>query len=312
MTNNGTLDTRASQYLVREEVISAKQEYGRFNPKKISGGNAIWITNIPPNVKVWYSTDNNFEHKQRLDYMNRGTRYSTIGQQGQNQLFDNFYIFTEGTADEDILINVASSGDAVTPILSSNTNQIDQVDAVAEIGTIQTLQTLQTLQDISDNVLNKLEKKPTLIQEIDIFENTFTKFKNNSVYTGDGTNIFKFDGFKFKDGTILTQKYIGKKLFFKMSFLKIGRGAVDTKPIIITIGIIDVTYDDGSHRYNDYEFFNKSVAIGERVEIEVTIPIEKEIWKSGSGGVVDFLTISNNTSPQSFFLVSFYGGILAQ
>lgn len=162
MTNNGTLDTRASQYLVREEVISAKQEYGRFNPKKISGGNAIWITNIPPNVKVWYSTDNNFEHKQRLDYMNRGTRYSTIGQQGQTQLFDNFYIFTEGTADEDILINVASSGDAVTPILSSNTNQIDQVDAVGKIGTLESINSLspQVIAQIAKAVQGVYYKPP--------------------------------------------------------------------------------------------------------------------------------------------------------
>lgn len=162
MTNNGTLDTRASQYLVREEVISAKQEYGRFNPKKISGGNAIWITNIPPNVKVWYSTDNNFEHKQRLDYMNRGTRYSTIGQQGQNQLFDNFYIFTEGTADEDILINVASSGDSITPILSSNTNQIDQVDAVGKIGSLDLIQSLspQVIAQIAKAVQGVYYKPP--------------------------------------------------------------------------------------------------------------------------------------------------------
>ena len=143
MTTNGTLDTRLSQNLVKEFEIPANKEYDKFNPHKIGGGNAIWITHIPPNVKVWFSTNQNFDNAQRLDYMNRGMRYTEIGSEGITRIYDNFYIFTEGTDENDtIKICVSTYGSEVEPILSSNTNQIDQVDAVGKIGAVDSVKQL--------------------------------------------------------------------------------------------------------------------------------------------------------------------------
>ena len=143
MTTNGTLDTRLSQNLVKEFEIPANKEYDKFNPHKIGGGNAIWITHIPPNVKVWFSTNQNFDNAQRLDYMNRGMRYAEIGSEGITRIYDNFYIFTEGTDENDtIKICVSTYGSEVEPILSSNTNQIDQVDAVGKIGAVDSVKQL--------------------------------------------------------------------------------------------------------------------------------------------------------------------------
>lgn len=134
---NGTLDTRLDQNLVKEFNIPANKEYDKFNPFKIGGGNAIWITHIPPNVKVWFSTNQNFDNAQRLDYMNRGMRYLEIGNEGMTRIYDNFYIFTEGVVDDDFIkICVSTQGANVEPILSSNTNQIYQVDLVGCIDDI--------------------------------------------------------------------------------------------------------------------------------------------------------------------------------
>lgn len=130
---NGTLDTRLPQNIIRNFKIPANVEHGKLNPFKIGGGNAIWATYFPPNVKVWFSTNPNFDGAQRLDYMNRGMRYNSIGKDGLIQQYDNFYIFTEGTWDDVIKIAVSTQGDIVEPILSSNTGDIDSVGRVASI-----------------------------------------------------------------------------------------------------------------------------------------------------------------------------------
>ena len=149
MTTNGTLDTRLSQNLVKEFEIPANKEYDKFNPHKIGGGNAIWITHIPPNVKVWFSTNQNFDNAQRLDYMNRGMRYAEIGSEGITRIYDNFYIFTEGTDENDtIKICVSTYGSEVEPILSSNTNQIDQVDAVGKIGAVDLVKSIESIKQL--------------------------------------------------------------------------------------------------------------------------------------------------------------------
>ena len=149
MTTNGTLDTRLSQNLVKEFEIPANKEYDKFNPHKIGGGNAIWITHIPPNVKVWFSTNQNFDNAQRLDYMNRGMRYAEIGSEGITRIYDNFYIFTEGTDENDIIkICVSTYGSEVEPILSSNTNQIDQVDAVGKIGAVDLVKSIESIKQL--------------------------------------------------------------------------------------------------------------------------------------------------------------------
>lgn len=141
---NGILDTRLSQNLVKEFNIPANIEYGEHSPFKIGGGNAIWITHIPPNVKVWFSTNQNKDDAQRLDYMNRGMRYLEIGNEGITRIYDNFYIFTEGTDDNDFIkVCVSTEGANVEPILSSNTNQIDQVDMVGKIETIDTIKKIE-------------------------------------------------------------------------------------------------------------------------------------------------------------------------
>ena len=149
MTTNGTLDTRLSQNLVKEFEIPANKEYDKFNPHKIGGGNAIWITHIPPNVEVWFSTNQNFDNAQRLDYMNRGMRYAEIGSEGITRIYDNFYIFTEGTDENDtIKICVSTYGSEVEPILSSNTNQIDQVDAVGKIGAVDLVKSIESIKQL--------------------------------------------------------------------------------------------------------------------------------------------------------------------
>lgn len=130
---NGTLDTRLPQNIIRNFEIPTNIEYDRLNPFKIGGGNAIWATYFPPNVKVWFSTTPNFDSAQRLDYMNRGMRFNAIGSDGLQQQYDNFYIFTEGKWDDVVKIAVSSQGDMVEPILSSNTGDIDSVGRVASI-----------------------------------------------------------------------------------------------------------------------------------------------------------------------------------
>lgn len=130
---NGTLDTRLPQNVIRNFEIPANVEHDKLNPFKIGGGNAIWATHLPPNVSVWFSTNPNFDNAQKLDYMNRGMRFMSIGSDGLQQQYDNFYIFTEGTWDDSIKIAVSSQGDMVEPILSSNTGDIENVGRVAAI-----------------------------------------------------------------------------------------------------------------------------------------------------------------------------------
>lgn len=130
---NGTLDTRLPQNIIRNFEIPANVEHDKLNPFKIGGGNAIWATHLPPNVNVWFSTNPNFDNAQKLDYMNRGMRFMSIGSDGLQQQYDNFYIFTEGTWNDTIKIAVSSQGDMVEPILSSNTGDIENVGRVAAI-----------------------------------------------------------------------------------------------------------------------------------------------------------------------------------
>lgn len=130
---NGTLDTRLPQNIIRNFEIPANVEHDKLNPFKIGGGNAIWATHLPPNVNVWFSTNPNFDNAQKLDYMNRGMRFMSIGSDGLQQQYDNFYIFTEGTWEDTIKIAVSSQGDMVEPILSSNTGDIENVGRVANI-----------------------------------------------------------------------------------------------------------------------------------------------------------------------------------
>lgn len=130
---NGTLDTRLPQNIVRNFEIPANVEHDKLNPFKIGGGNAIWTTHLPPNVNVWFSTNSNFDNAQKLDYMNRGMRFNAIGADGIQQQYDNFYIFTEGTWDDVIKISVSSQGDMVEPILSNNTGDIENISRVAAI-----------------------------------------------------------------------------------------------------------------------------------------------------------------------------------
>lgn len=130
---NGTLDTRLPQNIIRNFEIPTNVEHDKLNPFKIGGGNAIWATHLPPNVNVWFSTNPNFDNAQKLDYMNRGMRFMSIGSDGLQQQYDNFYIFTEGTWNDTIKIAVSSQGDIVEPILSNNTGDIENVGRVAKI-----------------------------------------------------------------------------------------------------------------------------------------------------------------------------------
>lgn len=141
-----TLDKRLSETLLKLVKIPCNKEYGKFNAFKCEGGNGITILNIPPNVKVFFNFIDRYDTRIPLDYMTRGWRFSEIGTEGLTKLYDNFFIYTEGTdKNDEIILAISSAESNVLPMLSSNTNQIDQVDAVGKIGTINTLNLVKSL-----------------------------------------------------------------------------------------------------------------------------------------------------------------------
>lgn len=267
---NGTLDTRLDQNLVKEFNIPANKEYNKFNPFKIGGGNAIWITHIPPNVKVWFSTNQNFDNAQRLDYMNRGMRYLEIGGEGMTRIYDNFYIFTEGVVDDDFIkICVSTQGANVEPILSSNTNQIDQVDAVGKIGSVNLIKSIE-----------QLYYKPP-IHQIRIQG----EFKGlNSSSTPERYVVFPMG----KDNTIKTLKLLDNK-FYKISILghfDIGPGdESDTGESSSTV------YNFNGHLclFNDTNGATYTEITNQ--EFDNLYSVNKRIWKDEKSDIFDIFGI---------------------
>lgn len=133
---NGTLDTRLKQELTQKFEIPCNIEYDRFSGFRIGGGNGIWLVHCPSGVKAYYATENNFDKKIPLNQENRGMKYAEIGNEGITKLYDNFFIFTEGTsADDKLIIMVSSQESAVEPILGNASGNIAQLDEVGGFST---------------------------------------------------------------------------------------------------------------------------------------------------------------------------------
>lgn len=208
MTNNGTLDTRLSQNLIHTYRIPCNVEYTKLRPFKIGGGNGIYIAHRPSGVKVWYATENNFESRKRLDSENRGTQYAEIGKEGLTKLYDNFYIYTEGTsADDKLEIEVTSAESSITPLLGNASGRIDEVESLGGL-------TQNAINDISRAVVGGLCPKcnNTFKLQVPIIGN----FNFASNFNAQGMRLYHFplgdrkiSEFKFKNDTLYRIRQIG-------------------------------------------------------------------------------------------------------
>lgn len=119
MNNNYTPKGLNQSELVQKVVLKCNQEYNGY---EIVGGNYIQLMQLDfANVSLYYNTRNNREGAMQLNNQNRGMKWNSRDPNtGESRLFPKFYIWTEGISTIDLIIEVSSNGDILTPLLGNS------------------------------------------------------------------------------------------------------------------------------------------------------------------------------------------------
>lgn len=292
MTNNGTLDTRLNQNLVHTYRIPCNVEYTKLKPFKIGGGNGIYIAHRPSGVKVWFATENNFESRKRLDSENRGVQYREIGSEGLNKLYDNFYIYTEGTsADEVLEIEVTSAESSITPLLGNASGRIDEVESIGGLSQ-------NAINDIIRANLGGLSTKNKLFQKQILINGGFT-FSNT--FNAQGMRLYHFP--LGRDTKISDLKLDNNKLYRirTMGHFDIGQKNLDNvgtaNYTAKTANRIQKTYSDRTSAMGDINAYVTFNLINNNVNIKIIgVGVQD---KTQNVFVDDTINFTNITTKQS-------------
>ena len=165
-------NNRLSSTLANNIKLDSNVEH---EAEKIAGGNIIWLVNRPAGVKIYVNSTPDRTGALVLNEANRGYKWEQLGEYGSLKLYDNFYIWTEGTNlnNDKIELQVSPNADIITPILGNTADKIDKISELEHIG---------------DNVIFALyESQKNLI---DTSKTKFLKYINGSFdeSTAQGNN----------------------------------------------------------------------------------------------------------------------------
>lgn len=127
--------------------------------EKIAGGNIIWLVNRPAGVKIYVNSTPDRTGALVLNEANRGYKWEQLGEYGSLKLYDNFYIWTEGTNlnNDKIELQVSPNADIITPILGNTADKIAAVESVDFIKNIRSVdKSIDTIDSFSDKALIQL------------------------------------------------------------------------------------------------------------------------------------------------------------
>lgn len=180
-------NNRLSSTLANNIKLDSNVEH---EAEKIAGGNIIWLVNRPAGVKIYVNSTPDRTGALVLNEANRGYKWEELGEYGSLKLYDNFYIWTEGTNlnNEKIELQISPNADIITPILGNTADKINSVSSVGSIGNIANIDKIKQLEQISDNVIYALyESQKNLIDTSRIkflkyVNGTFSKYVNSKSF----------------------------------------------------------------------------------------------------------------------------------
>ena len=161
-------NNRLSSTLANNIKLDSNVEH---EAEKIAGGNIIWLVNRPAGVKIYVNSTPDRTGALVLNEANRGYKWEQLGEYGSLKLYDNFYIWTEGTNlnNDKIELQVSPNADIITPILGNTADKIAAVESVDFIKNIRSVdKSIDTIDSFSDKALIQLNNA--------IF-NTYSKVK---------------------------------------------------------------------------------------------------------------------------------------
>lgn len=122
-------NNRLSSTLANNIKLDSNVEH---EAEKIAGGNIIWLVNRPAGVKIYVNSTPDRTGALVLNEANRGYKWEELGEYGSLKLYDNFYIWTEGTNlnNEKIELQISPNADIITPILGNTADKIDKIDTI--------------------------------------------------------------------------------------------------------------------------------------------------------------------------------------
>lgn len=122
-------NNRLSQTLANNIKLDSIIEH---NAEKLCGGNMIWLVSRPAGVQIYINSIPDRTSALILNEANRGYKWEDLGQYGDLKLYDNFYIWTEGTNinNDKIEIQISPNADIITPILGNTADKIDKIDTI--------------------------------------------------------------------------------------------------------------------------------------------------------------------------------------
>lgn len=122
-----------------------------YKAKEITGGNYIKLVNADfANVSIYFNTKKDRSTAKILNNSNRGLIWKEANPiTGEAYLYNNFYIWTEGTSTTDLVLEVSSNGEILTPLLGNTAVSEAYIQGV-------TTQAQINVNDALKNTFNKI------------------------------------------------------------------------------------------------------------------------------------------------------------
>lgn len=116
--------------LTQKVVLDAKQTYTAY---PIKGGNSILlIQNDYANVEVYINGTSDFDTATQLSLTLRGKKWTFENLDGNLRIYDNFYIWTIGTSEIDIILEVSQDAPNIDYYLGNSTISESLITSVSQ------------------------------------------------------------------------------------------------------------------------------------------------------------------------------------
>lgn len=130
MANKVTFGNLNESALTQKVILSAKETYNAY---PIKGGNGILlIQNDYANVEVYINGTNDFNSATKLSLTLRGKKWTFENIDGNLRLYDNFYIWTIGTSEIDIILEVTQDAPNIDYYLGNSTISESLITSVSQ------------------------------------------------------------------------------------------------------------------------------------------------------------------------------------
>lgn len=130
MASKVTLGNLNESALTQKVVLDAKKTYNAY---PIKGGNGVLlIQNDYANVEVYVNGTNDFAGATKLSLTLRGKKWNFENIDGNLRIYDNFYIWTFGTSEIDIIIEVTQDAPNIDYYLGNSTVSESLISSVSQ------------------------------------------------------------------------------------------------------------------------------------------------------------------------------------